>query len=336
MQHWTARRRIRRRRAALAGDLLAGARARGHGDQHRRGVRTSRRCSPEPNSPHSGRYAQTQRSTALPDRHFDARPARTHRGVHSTTLAHRMPSMLWPTVSLPSVDPALPPMATAPSAVHHLLLVNSMLNLDEAASLIDSHIDGPPSSRVLQLLEQHDQWHSIRAALIRMADHLAEHESPIDYQRRRRLDYTTLLPDTIWAQICRDTATPGPWAVRARIARCFLFEKLSGQPAALLRWCRHRRRFAPRSPTSPHISRRSWPTPSTNMPASSSPITASNGNLQSGTHQRTCSSGSTSPVPTPMQWTSPNCTVVIGEVGIGLGCGRNPLGHQPRCGAVPA
>lgn len=59
---------------------------------------------------------------------------------------------------------------------------------------------------------------------------------PIDYQRRRRADYAMLLPDKVWAQICRDTATPGPRPVRARIARCFLFERLSGQPASTSPW----------------------------------------------------------------------------------------------------
>lgn len=123
-----------------------------------------------------------------------------------------------------------------PALAIAILLVNSRLNLDEAARLIDSPIDGSAVSRVLQLLEKQDQWLDIRAALIRMADCFADHELPIDYQRRRRLDYGMLLPDKVWSQICRDTATPGPRSVRARIARCFLFERLSGQPASASPW----------------------------------------------------------------------------------------------------
>ena len=117
-----------------------------------------------------------------------------------------------------------------------LLLVNSRLSLDEPARMIDSPVDGDAVSRVLQLLEKQDQWDIIRAALIRMADYLADHGVPVDYQRRRRADYSTLLPDTVWTQICRDTATPGPSPVRARIARCFLFERLSGQPTRTSPW----------------------------------------------------------------------------------------------------
>ena len=188
--------------------------------------------------------------------------------THSTALSRRLPSMLWPAVSLRLPIPNCHLRQLRPALSIAVLLVNSRLDLDDAARLIDSHIDGHAASRVLQLLEQHNQWHSIRAALIRTADHLAEHESPIDYHRRRRLDYTTLLPDTIWAQICRDTATPGPWVIRARLARCFLFEKLSGLPAALAPFGVDTAAFRTKVADFPGHSRRSWPTPSTSTPAS--------------------------------------------------------------------
>ncbi|MDD4868277.1 MAG: hypothetical protein PHQ28_14530, partial [Mycobacterium sp.] len=140
--------------------------------------------------------------------------------------------MLWPTWSLPLAIPNCHQWQLRPALSAILLLVNSRLNLDEAAGVIDSPIEGHAVSRVLQLLEKQDQWPSIRAALIRMADYLADNDIPIDYQRRRHADYSMLLPDKVWAQICRDTATPGPRSVRARIARCFLFERLSGQPTS--------------------------------------------------------------------------------------------------------
>lgn len=151
--------------------------------------------------------------------------------TRTTALARRLPSMLWPAWSLPLSIPNCHQRHLRPALSISLLLVNSRLNLDEAANLIDSPIDGHAVSRVLQLLEKHDHWPNIRAGLTRMADCLADHDVPIDYQRRRRLDYRMLLPDTVWAQICRDTATPGPRSIRGKIARCFLFERLSGLPA---------------------------------------------------------------------------------------------------------
>jgi hypothetical protein len=151
--------------------------------------------------------------------------------AHTTVMIRRLPSMLWPAWSLRLSIPNCHQRQLRPALSIALLLVNSRLNLDEAAHLIGDPITGPAVSRVLQLLEKHDHWAGIRAALIRMADYLVDHGVPIDYRRRRRLDYSMLLPDKIWARICRDTATPGPGTVRATITRCFLFERLSGLPA---------------------------------------------------------------------------------------------------------
>jgi hypothetical protein len=150
--------------------------------------------------------------------------------AQATALARSVPAMLWPAWSLRLSIPNCHQRQLRPALSAAVLLVNNRLNLDEAARLAGSPLDGHAVSRVLQLLEKHDQWPSIRAAIIRIADHLARHKPPIDYERRRQLDYTKLLPDTAWAQICRDTATPGPRSIRARIARCFLFEQLSGRP----------------------------------------------------------------------------------------------------------
>ncbi len=158
-----------------------------------------------------------------------ARPASC--AAHPIGLACRLPSMMWPGWSLRLSVPNCRQRQLRAALSVAVLLVNSRLNLAQATRLIDSHIEGHGVSRVLQLLEQHQQWHQIRCALLRIAEFLADHGGPIDYQRRRRLDYTGLLPDKTWSQICRDTATPGPRAIRARIARCFLIERLSGMPA---------------------------------------------------------------------------------------------------------
>lgn len=154
----------------------------------------------------------------------------------STTLATRMPAMLWPAWSLRFSIPNCHQRQLRPAFAIALLLVNSRLSLDDAARMVESHINGQAVSRVLQLLENHDHWSSIRAGLIRMADYLATAHVPIDYQLRRRLNYSQLLPDKTWAQICRDTATPGARSIRAAIARSYLFEQLSGLPAIAAPW----------------------------------------------------------------------------------------------------
>ncbi len=162
-------------------------------------------------------------------------PTTTNPGSASGTH-HHLPTMLWPDWSLRLSIPNCHQSQLRPALSAALLLVNSRHTLDDASQLVRSPIDGHSLSRILQLLEKHDRWHSIRAAIVRIADYLADTDIPIDYERRRRIDYAMLLPDKAWAQICRDTGTPGPRSARARIARCFLFGHLSGQPAGTAPW----------------------------------------------------------------------------------------------------
>lgn len=163
--------------------------------------------------------------TALPNR-----PTADKR--RAEVLAQGLPTMLWRAWSLRMAIPDSHQRQLRPALSSALLLVNSRLNLDEAATMIDSPLDGHAVSRVLQLLEKQAQWDGLRLGLIRMADYLVDCRSPIDYRQRRQLDYSMLLPDKVWTQICRDTGTPGVRSIRARIARCLLFERLSGQPAS--------------------------------------------------------------------------------------------------------
>ena len=71
-------------------------------------------------------------------------------------------------------------------------------------------------------------------AMIRLSDHLADHPSPIDYQRRRQLDYENLLPADQWNRIY----DRGYFGLHQRdrvggIARSWLFERISMQPVHL-------------------------------------------------------------------------------------------------------
>ncbi|MFA5707208.1 LysR family transcriptional regulator [Mycolicibacterium sp.] len=148
----------------------------------------------------------------------------------------RLPGVLWAEWSLRLAHPTCHQRYLAPALSVALLLVGSKLNLSAAARLIGSRVNSSAVSRVLQLLEKHPQWTDIRAALLRMASYVRDHDIPIDYARRRRLDYAALLPDDAWARICRSTATPGARPARARIARCYMFERISGLPASIAPW----------------------------------------------------------------------------------------------------
>ncbi len=79
----------------------------------------------------------------------------------------------------------------------------------------------------MRRLSQAQQWSDIRSTLVQLADYLDTVGVPIDYQRRRQLDYTGLLSDKHWTDIARATSTRD---AGAGAARSFLYERLCGSP----------------------------------------------------------------------------------------------------------
>jgi AraC-like DNA-binding protein len=146
-------------------------------------------------------------------------------------LVRRTPSMLWPAWSLRFALPDRSQRQIRAVLPALLLLVDTPLRLAEATKLLSSPADKQSVSRILQSLAARSDWPATRTALGRLSDWLATHDTPIDYQRRRRLDYAALLPEEAWTRICRDTGTPGAHgAARARLVRMYLYERLSGLP----------------------------------------------------------------------------------------------------------
>ncbi|MFL4905531.1 LysR family transcriptional regulator [Streptomyces sp. MMS24-I2-30] len=119
----------------------------------------------------------------------------------------------------------------APALAALLLIPGSRVSLNEAAELVGNVTDGIDISRLLQKLDDFPQWPAIATALIRLVDHLDADDTPIDYTRRRLLDYSELLPHWRWLEICRRIGTSPGAGRRERIARNQLFHRLSGLPA---------------------------------------------------------------------------------------------------------
>jgi len=118
----------------------------------------------------------------------------------------------------------------APVLSSAVLLVGNKTELDEAATGLGSVTDGRTISRLLQLLVDDPRWEAIAAAVTRLAAYLDDNDVPVDYQRRRRLDYTNLLPPEQWLDLCRRTGMPPGQGRRDKIARCLLFTSISGLP----------------------------------------------------------------------------------------------------------
>lgn len=158
------------------------------------------------------------------------RPTRTTRDIEQR--ARKIPTMFWPSWTVRLTPPeGIHARALAPVLAALLLVPDSRTSLDQAAGLAGDVIDGIEISRLLQELDDLPQWPDIVTALDRLADQLDTDDTPIDYGRRRLLDYAGLLPHDRWLAICRRTGTPPGTGRRERIARSQLFRRLSGLPA---------------------------------------------------------------------------------------------------------
>ncbi|MFF2896270.1 LysR family transcriptional regulator [Streptomyces sp. NPDC057966] len=158
------------------------------------------------------------------------RPTRTTRDIEQR--ARKIPTMFWPSWTVRLSPPeGIHARALAPVLAALLLIPDSGTSLDQAAGLIGDAIDGTEVSRLLQELDDLPQWPDIATALDRLAGYLDGNSTPIDYGRRRLLDYTGLLPRDRWLEICRRTGTPPGTGRRERIARSQLCQRLSGLPA---------------------------------------------------------------------------------------------------------
>jgi hypothetical protein len=140
------------------------------------------------------------------------------------------PALLWPAWALRLALPHCHQQHLRPALSCALLLVGTRLRLSDAASQLGVVTDDRRVSRILQLLDADPHGAHILAGITRAADYLDAHNSPIDYHRRRKLDYDDLLPDDTWFRLCEQTSTP-TGTRKAAIARSVLFQRISGLPA---------------------------------------------------------------------------------------------------------
>jgi hypothetical protein len=151
--------------------------------------------------------------------------------VQVNRRARKMPAALWPAWTLRLSPPGgAYPRILAPVLSSAVLLIGNPMELDEVATRLGSVTDGRTISRLLQFLADDPHWDAIAAAATRLAGYLDDNDVPVDYQRRRRLDYTGLLPPRQWLDLCRRTGVPPGRGRRDKIARCLLFARISGLP----------------------------------------------------------------------------------------------------------
>jgi hypothetical protein len=151
--------------------------------------------------------------------------------------ARKIPASLWPSWTVRLSPPGgVYPRILAPVLSGLVLLVGHRIELDEAADTLGAVTDGVTISRILQFLADDPRWQAVAAALTRLASYLDDNDVPVDYRRRRKLDYSGLLTDGQWLELHRRIGAPPGHERRVNMARCLLFARISGLPAEAAPW----------------------------------------------------------------------------------------------------
>jgi hypothetical protein len=157
----------------------------------------------------------------------------------AATLArsvHALPALLWPSIALRLCSTGVDLRAAQAALSVSVALVGSRETLAPIANLLGNATTARAVSHIWALMRESSSWDAIQRAVIRLADDLHEHDIPIDYQRRRCLNYTDLLPDTRWNYLCRTTDSPAGRPAALAIARTALFTRISGCAADQAPW----------------------------------------------------------------------------------------------------
>ena len=154
----------------------------------------------------------------------------------SFALAAKLPATLWEPWAVRLRVPQLGNARLAPSLACILLLVNSRISPAQAQKALEPVGSSRTIPHHLRGLAREAHWVPIRTALIRLADDLHNNDSPINYERRRSLDYSALLPVEVWEQICADLDMQASGPARLQFVRCHLYECISGNPGYLAPW----------------------------------------------------------------------------------------------------
>ncbi len=104
------------------------------------------------------------------------------------------------------------------------------LSIPATIARLDADVSSAYVAQALQRMATEPAWGAQRTALARIARHLDQHGTPIDYARRRALDYTDLLPEPRWDSLLVRTGFRRNKGT-LRSMRCLLFETISGRPA---------------------------------------------------------------------------------------------------------
>jgi hypothetical protein len=153
----------------------------------------------------------------------------TPRFASTHTTLHAVPTLFWAQWAF-RLDTEDLPWGTARPVLSRLLLtIGCVMATGELERRLHSTVRSQRFGEAANSLRAHPNWEGIITALLRLHEYLQAKPPPIDYQRRRDLSYTYLLPEAHWVDLVAEQGA-GTTATTATAARLWLIEQLSGAP----------------------------------------------------------------------------------------------------------
>ncbi|AXH34475.1 LysR family transcriptional regulator [Humibacter sp. BT305] len=152
--------------------------------------------------------------------------------AHPAARAGRLPAVLWPEWTSRLAPRRLDGEIAGGALAAAVVFVGTRLTHGSAIKLLDPAAQGRQVSHVMRSLGRNAPEADTIRAIARLAAFLDETSTPIDFARRRAIDYSGILPRDEWHEICR-TANVLPGGDRRwQTARAHLYALLSGNRIA--------------------------------------------------------------------------------------------------------
>jgi AraC-like DNA-binding protein len=150
--------------------------------------------------------------------------------VDARERARKVPAQLWDEWTAALAPGRMDREIAASALAAAVVFAGTRLTHAAALALLDSDAPVRQVTNVMREFGRGEHEHLALGVILRLVAYLDSHESPIDYERRRNLDCSGLLPDTQWRNLCsRRNVHPGAGR-RHRHARAHLFRLITGDP----------------------------------------------------------------------------------------------------------
>lgn len=173
------------------------------------------------------RYRIGHPDAGIPARH----PARFD------VLSQRVPSLLWPEWSARFATPRCSQRQLQRVLPVVIMIAGCGISISVALARLGSPLKAPSVSDSMRTMRVSEHWNDIRLANYRLADYLAVTQTPINYERRRHIDYRDLLTADDWPLIRNSIGLTEVPEAAERTIRAYLYQRISCLPAEVAGFC---------------------------------------------------------------------------------------------------